>query len=228
MTNNAPIFVAGATGGTGGHAVNRLLERGNPVRGLVRDADRGREAFGDRIELVVGDTRAPETFASAVAGCGALICTTGAQASKGGVPEEVEYQGVKNLVEAAKTAGVGQFVLVSSIGATKLDHRLNQIFDNILMWKLRGEDAVRESGIPYTVVRPGGLRDDPGGERAIALGQGDEISGTISREDVAEVCLRALDHDAARGVTFETIHAESGDPAADWAELFAPLRKDSL
>ena len=228
MTNDSPIFVAGATGGTGSHAVSKLLERGVPVRGLVRDADKGREAFGDRIEVVVGDTRQPETFASAVAGCSALICTTGAQASKGGVPEEVEYQGVKNLVEAAKTAGVGQFVLVSSIGTTKLDHRLNQIFDNILMWKLRGEDTVRESGIPYTVVRPGGLRDDPGGERAITLGQGDEISGAISREDVAEVCLRALDHEGARGVTFETIHAETVGPSTDWAELFAPLRKDPL
>ena len=78
-------------------------------------------------------------------------------------PELVDYGGVKALAEAARSAGAKQFVLVSSIGVTHPDHPLNHTLDNVLQWKLRGEQAVRATGLPYTIVRPGVLTNDPGG-----------------------------------------------------------------
>jgi uncharacterized protein YbjT (DUF2867 family) len=99
------------------------------------------------------------------------------------------------------------------------------MFDNILVWKLRGEDVLRHSGIPYTIIRPGALTDEPGSEQAFSFDQGDRITGSISREDVAEICVRALDHDDAKGVTFEAVHAESGVRGI-WKNLFTELQKD--
>ena len=225
MNTRLPVFVAGSTGRTGIHVVNKLVSHGIPVRGLVRGT-KGVDTFGDRIDLVVGDTRELHTFASAIQGCETVICTTGAQTAEGGIPEEVEYRGVENLVQAAKAADIRQFVLVSSIGATQPDHRLNKMFDNILVWKLRGEDVLRASDIPHTIIRPGGLTDERGSDQAFSLDQGDRITGSISREDVAEICVRALDHEDAKGVTFEVVYAETG-VRDDAQNIFSDLQKDT-
>ena len=61
----------------------------------------------------------------------------------------------------AAAADLNQFVLVSSGGVTHEDHVLNKMFNNVLIWKFKGEEAVRNSGVPYTIFRPGGLVDKP-------------------------------------------------------------------
>jgi uncharacterized protein YbjT (DUF2867 family) len=218
-----PILVAGATGGVGSHIVRKLLDRGAAVRVLVRDAAKARKMFGDGAAIVVGDTRNPETLGAALEGARAVICATGSGTPLGdNTPEKVDYEGVRNLAEAAKTAGVEQFVLVSSIAVTKPDHPLNA-FGKVLSWKLKGEDALRASGLTYTVIRPGGLRDEPGGRTALRFDQGDRIMGMISREDVAEVCIQALGRPAAFNVTLEVV-AMDGQPPVDWDVLFGALR----
>jgi uncharacterized protein YbjT (DUF2867 family) len=95
----------------------------------------------------------------------------------------------------------------------------------VLKWKLKGEDTLRASGVPYTVVRPGGLINKPANELAVTFAQGDTTTGTISREDVALICIAAIQQPAARGKTFETFSSqESG--ANDWPALFAGLAAD--
>lgn len=118
------ILVAGATGGVGKRVVQRLVDRKYPVRALVRDCQRAKEILGDGVELVAGDITKPETLSDRVFGdITAVICCTGArvQPVEGDTPdrekyyqgikfympqvvdspEVVEYQGVKNLVQAA-------------------------------------------------------------------------------------------------------------------------------
>ena len=220
------VLVAGATGGTGSLVVAELIEQGYPVRAFVRSTARAVERLGTDVEAVVGDLKDPDSIAAALEGVGAVINTASASVSGGpeNSAEHVDFEGARNLAEAALAAGAGQYVLVSSRGVTDDDHYLNRMFNNILIWKRRGEEAVAASGIPYTIVRPGGLSDDPGGMQTIIFEQGDTQSEGIwiTRADVARVCVSALAHEAALNKVFE-IHAEDGEPQADFAAEFASL-----
>lgn len=220
------VLVAGATGRTGQEVVSELLANGYRVRAFVRDADTARTKLGEDIDYAVGDVRRRETIDAALDGVSAIISSIGASRddpSNG--PEFVDYGGVKNLVEAAADAGLSQFVLVSSMGATRKDHELNKMFNNILIWKFKGEEAVRASGIPYTIVRPGGLTDEPGGEQALNFQQGDQGQGRIPRADVARVLVAALRLSEARGKTFELI-SDEGAPSIDLQSQFAAMQED--
>jgi uncharacterized protein YbjT (DUF2867 family) len=88
-----------------------------------------------------------------------------------------------------------------------------------------GETVLRESSMPYTIVRPGNLTDGAGGG-ALRLEQGDREAGSVACEDVAEVCAQALEHVEARGKTFELYGAGDGEPPANWARAFAALPSD--
>ena len=220
------VLVAGATGGTGSLVVAELQKQGYPVRAFVRSTAKAAERLGADVEAVAGDLKDTASIAAALDGVGAIINAAGAGGGGSGdnTPEKVDYEGARNLAEAALAAGVGHYVLVSSRGVTDDDHYLNRMFDNVMLWKRRGEEAVAASGVPYTIVRPGGLSDDPGGVQTIIFEQGDTRSQGIwnTRADVARVCVAALKHEAARNKIFE-IHAEDGEPQADFAAEFATL-----
>ena len=220
------VLVAGATGGTGSLVVAELKRQGYAVRAFVRDTAKAAERLGADVEAVAGDLKDTASIAAALDGVGAVINAAGAGVGGGedNTPEKVDFEGARNLAEAAATAGVGQYVLVSSRGVTDDDHYLNRMFNNVLIWKRRGEEAVAASGIDYTIVRPGGLGDGEGGDQTIVFEQGDDRSEGIfiNRADVARVCVAALKHDAARNKTFE-IHAADGEPQADFGADFEAL-----
>lgn len=225
------VLVAGATGQTGRQIVKHLTESGFRVRALSRDVAKAMDELGPGIEYVEGDVKDPASLAVAMSGVGAVISSVGARGKEGpDRPEKVDYEGVRNLVDAAKKAGVKQFVLVSSRGVTHEGHPLNRMFGNVLVWKLKGEDYLRASGLPYTIVRPGGLLNEPAGKSDIAFEQGDrKFTGTalsIPREDVAIVCVEALRNPEARFRTFE-IHRADGPPVTDWKAKFASLKPDA-
>lgn len=220
------VVVAGATGGTGRAVVKNLQAQGYQVRAFVRDEAKARVVLGDNLSYAVGDVRQIDTIRAAFADADYVISAIGSSRSDpNNNPEAVDYEGVKNLAEAAADAGIKQFVLVSSSGVTQEDHFLNKAFDNVLKWKLKGENALRESGVPYTVVRPGGLVNKPANEFAVVFAQGDTTTGVISREDVALICIAAIQQPAARGKTFETFSSQ--EPGSnDWPALFAGLAAD--
>jgi uncharacterized protein YbjT (DUF2867 family) len=135
-------------------------------------------------------------------------------------------------IKAYNGSNLPQFIMISSAGVTRPGRpginleeeppavRMNDQLGGILTWKLRGEEAVRESGIPYTIIRPCALTEEPGGN-GLAFEQGDNIRGKVSREDIAELCLQALEQPQACHVTFEVKEAETGSP--NWEQLFASL-----
>jgi uncharacterized protein YbjT (DUF2867 family) len=228
---DAPVvLVAGATGGTGQHVVQQALAKGYRVRALVRDPAKARMLWEDRVEYAVGDVREPRTLRRAVRGVDYVISAVGAstgQRDPENSPELVDYAGVKALAEAARAANVEQFVLVSSMGVTQPDHQLNRSADNILQWKLKGEEAVRATGLHYTIVRPGQLTNEPGGA-GVRVMQGDteDMSARISRADLANVLINCLGRQDLYGRTFE-IAAEAGSLQNDWTRLLAGLKPDS-
>lgn len=220
------VLVAGASGRTGQQVVRELQGAGYRVRALVRNADSARQVLGDGIEYATGDVRQRPTLDAAMAGVRFVIVTIGAtRKDPANGPEFVDYEGVRNLAQAAASAKADQIVVVSSAGVTQKDHVLNRMFDNVLIWKGKGEDAVRASGVPYSIVRPGGLTDKPGGEAGVRLEQGDKGTGVIPRADVARVCVAALKSAAARNRTFE-VYGAATPPDADWDGLFGKLAAD--
>jgi uncharacterized protein YbjT (DUF2867 family) len=100
---------------------------------------------------------------------------------------------------------------------------LNRIFGNVLIWKLKGEDYLRDSGIPYTIVRPGGLHRGPGGEQKIVFELVDEVKTVpVSRADVASVLIAALAYPEAQNKTF-TVFTVKEPPTTDWQAMFGAL-----
>ena len=77
---------------------------------------------------------------------------------------------------------------IFSIGIGVVVHRMNEELGGIMTFKLRGEDTLRDSGVPYTIVRPVALTEEPGGA-PLSWDQGDDLKGKISRDDVADICL---------------------------------------
>ncbi len=222
------ILVAGATGGTGIEVVRELLAGNYRVRVFVRDEVRARTNFGDDVEYALGDVRERVTIDAAMDGIDALISAVGGGRDHPlNGPEFVDYGGVRNMAEAAAAANLRQFVLVSSMGVTHEDHVLNKMFNNVLMWKFRGEEALRASGVPYTIVRPGGLINEPGGQKLIIFAQGDNGAGTIPRADLASVCVAALSSPDVLNKTFEVSSGKSA-PAQNLAHSFAVLAADQV
>jgi uncharacterized protein YbjT (DUF2867 family) len=222
------VLVAGATGGTGQEIVEQALAKGYRVRALVRDDAKARTLFMDRVQYAIGDVREPRTLRGAVKGVDYVISALGSNVQRDpeNSPERVDYQGVKALAEAASAAGVKHFVLVSSMGVTHPEHELNRTLDNILQWKLQGEQALRATRIQYTIVRPGYLSNDPGGVEGVKVMQGDPLDeGRISRADVASVLVNALGRTEAYGKTFEIV-GDGQSSRIDWAALYQGLKRD--
>lgn len=224
------VLVAGATGGTGQEVVDQALAKGFRVRALVRDEAKARTLFGDRVQYAVGDVREPRSLRRAVKGVDVVLSALGSNVQRDpeNSPERVDFAGVKALAQAAKAASVSQFILVSSMGVTHPEHQLNAMLDHVLQWKLKGEDAVRATGINYTIVRPGALTNEPGGERGIRIMQGDrpEGEGSISRSDVAAVLVSAIGRSDLYGTTFE-IAGDSTIARSDWAGHYSELHADA-
>jgi len=221
------ILVAGATGRTGQIIVRKLVAKGQHPHLLVRDIPKAEDQFGSAVTLYQGDVRDPETLISPMEGVDTLISAVGTRTPVGGnCPKRVDYEGIANLVSAAQATGVQRFILISSIAVTHPEHPLNR-FGKVLEWKFKGEEALRQSKLDYTIIRPGGLTDKPGGQCGLIVSQGDMFTGTLSRGDLAEISLRTLEYANLSRVTFEVIDAcKRGRP--NWPALFAELAPDRV
>ncbi|MGK7914268.1 MAG: CIA30 family protein [Prochloraceae cyanobacterium] len=130
-----------------------------------------------------------------------------------------------------------KFVMVSSAGVTRPGRpginlaeeppavRMNDQLGGILTWKLRGEEAVRQSGLTYTIVRPCALTEKPG-DKVLYFDQGDNVKGQVSREAIASVCVQAIELPQACDQTFEVREEEQKAAAINWESLFANLQPD--
>ncbi len=219
----SPVTVVGGAGRTGRLVAGHLLDEGSEARIVSRRASRATELAAAGARLYDADVRTGAGLAEALEGARAVVyCIEPGTAHSGAdSPETTMYRGVQNVLEHCGPH-TERFVLVSQIYVTRPGHSMNQ-YGRLLDWRLRGEDAVRASGVPYTVVRPSWLTGSPGGGR-VRLEQGDRGDGQIARADVAAACLHALAEPAAAGKTFE-LYNEPG-AARPWPELFAALAPD--
>ena len=208
-------FVAGATGETGRRIIKELVQRSIPVRALVRDVARGSEVLADSlsaeadgsklVELVTGDVLDLKSLREAIADCTVLICATGARPSFDPTgPYMVDYIGTQNLVKVGKEKGIEHIVLVSSLCISRFFHPLN-LFWLILFWKAQAESYIQSSGLTYTIVRPGGLKNEDNTD-AIVMQKADTLfEGSIPRTKVAQVAVDALFQASAKNKIVEVV-----------------------
>ncbi|MDH6100407.1 NAD(P)H-binding protein [Anabaenopsis sp. FSS-46] len=213
-------FVAGATGETGRRIVQELIARNIPVRALVRDIEKARAILPSEAQLVEGDVLQPQSLNAALGDSTVLLCATGAKPSFDPTgPYRVDFEGTKNLVAAAKSHGIEHFVLVSSLCVSQLFHPLN-LFWLILVWKKQAEEYIQKSGLTYTIVRPGGLKNEDNSDGVVMQGADTLFDGSIPRQKVARVAVEALFEPASRNKIVEVV-AKSEAPQKSWGELFA-------
>lgn len=198
----ARVLVIGGTGRTGRHVVSLLREAGVPLRLFVRDRARAEELLAPDLDLVVGDALDPD-LGAAFAGVTHVISTLGSRDVHGGGLRTVDLPATVNLVGAARAAGVARFVLCSTIGAVPTPG----IPPHMLEWfapKGEAEAALRASGVPFAIIRPGGLHDGPTTDPRM-----------INCRDVARALIDAATRDDALGATFELSNARLQQTGAD-------------
>jgi len=243
--SEAKILVTGATGRTGSIVLNKLRQKIDfNTFGFARSEDKAKELFGSTEGFYFGDIREKKTLEPALKNCRALIIVTSAVPqmkappqegkrpeftySENATPEIIDYQGQVNQIDLAKQAGVDQIILMGSMGGTNENHPLNKLGNgNILIWKRKAEQYLIDSGIDYTIIRAGGLLNEPGGQRKLLVGKNDTLldreSPTIPREDVAELIVQALSVPEARNKALDVVSEEAsqGKGTSDFTALFA-------
>jgi len=210
---------------------SQLRALGVPVVALVRDKSKADGVLLDEgVQIVEGDVYQYQTLPKAVQDCNVVLCATGCRPSVDPLgPFNVDYQGTKNLIVAAQRADVEHFVFVTSIGTDDILFPLN-LFWGVLFWKKRAEEELQRSGLKYTIVRPGGLKDEPTQASKpgnVVMKGANEFGlppkqrpGSILRKQVAEVCINALVEPAAANKIVEII-AEDEAPYASYGALFS-------
>lgn len=212
-------FVAGATGETGRRIVQELIARNIPVRALVRDVEKARGILSPEVELVVGDVLQPESLTAGLGDSTVLLVATGAKPSFDPTgPYKVDFEGTKNLVDAAKVKGIDHFVFVSSLCTSQFFHPLN-LFWLILVWKKQAEEYIQKSGLTYTIVRPGGLKNEDNLDAIVMQSADTLFDGSIPRQKVAQVALEALFEADARNKLVEIV-AKPEAASKSFKELF--------
>ncbi|HBS68086.1 MAG TPA: epimerase [Cyanobacteria bacterium UBA11153] len=215
-------FVAGATGETGRRIVKELVGRNIPVRALVRNMEAARDILPPEAELVVGDVLKKDSLSAAIADCTLVLCATGARPSFDPTsPYLVDFEGTKNLVDVAKAKGIEHFVLVSSLCVSQFFHPLN-LFWLILVWKKQAEEYLQKSGLVYTIVRPGGLKNEDNSDSIVMSGADTLFEGSIPRTKVAQVSVEALYLAEARDKIVEVV-AKPDAPSSTFQDLFASV-----
>lgn len=208
------LAVSGASGKTGWRVVQEALRQGLAVRALVRPDSQlppGLEG-AEVVRLKLGDT---EALHRALEGCDALVIATGARPSIDlSGPLQVDALGVRQQIAACKAVGLERVVLVSALCAGRWRHPLN-LFGLILVWKRVGERWLEQSGLRWTVIRPGGLNEREEGlerEGVVYSGADQQESNSIPRRLVARVCLEALHSPAAEGRIIEITSSPQQPP----------------
>lgn len=154
-------------------------------------------------------------------------------------PEKLDAGGVSNLVGAAPK-DLKRFVFVSSCGILRKDKPSFSILNSfgVLDAKEKGETAIAQSGLPYTIIRPSRLIDGPftsydlntllkattEGKLGVVVGTGDILSGQTSRIDVAAACVECISHPETENTVFELINTGTRPAAIDWTALFSQLK----
>jgi uncharacterized protein YbjT (DUF2867 family) len=223
------VLVTGATGFVGPHVVHALRARELPVRALVRDPAPATRHAAWGVELVQGDITDLTSLRAATAGVDSIVHLVAIIKGSRADFERVMAQGTRDLVAAAREAGVRRFVLASALGLNERSKDAVPYF--AAKWEM--ERAVKESGLEHVIFRPSFIFGKDGGVLPTfvrlarfapvtpIVGPGTRRLQPIWVEDVAEYYSRAVDHASAANRTFEI----GGPDAPTWNEFWDRLKR---
>ncbi|CRZ14754.1 NAD(P)H-binding protein [Mycolicibacterium neworleansense] len=212
------VVIAGGHGKIALILEQLLSDRGDEVAGLIRNAAQADDLQAAGAEAIVLDLEQAtvQQVADALRGAHAVVFAAGAGPGSGAARKQtVDRDAAILLADAAEAAGVSRYVMVSALAAD--DRSLDADYDEVFLAYMRAKseadaDVRARSGLRTTIVRPGGLTDEPGtGHVKVAESTG---RGTIPRADVARVLLAVLHEPETAGRTFEVV---SGDTPIDAA-----------
>jgi nucleoside-diphosphate-sugar epimerase len=205
------VVIAGGHGKIALILEHLLAARGDSAAGLIRNPAQEADltAVGAQALVIDLESASAEAVAEQLRGADAVVFAAGAGPGSGAARKEtVDRDAAILLADAARTAGVRRYVMISAMGAANPPSPgqpgQDPVFAAYLRAKAAADDAVRaRPELDWTIVRPGVLTDDPGnGMVRIAESTG---RGAIPRADVAAVLLAVLDAPATIGQTFELI-----------------------
>jgi nucleoside-diphosphate-sugar epimerase len=228
------VLVTGATGFLGGALARRLAADGAQVRGLARSARKAEALSGHGVEAVIGDVTDADSLRRAAEGCHVVFHCA---AAFGSYPEQqaVNREGTRHVTQAAREAGVARFVHVSSAavygyncgGDVTEATPASPGADPYAITKAEADQIVQESGVPYTMIRPGMIygAGSPNWTGALFrlgkmkptpfIGDGHGSCFPIHIDDVVDHLIIAAQHPAAEGQIFNC----TPDPSPTWREF---------
>jgi uncharacterized protein YbjT (DUF2867 family) len=207
------VAIAGGHGQVARRLARLLVERGDRVRGLIRNPDHADDLRADGSEPVACDLERDSTaaIAEAIGGADAVVFAAGAGPGSGAERKfTMDRDGAIKLLDAAVSAGVTRYVIVSSVGADNPPAG-DEVFAVYLRAKAEADAAVVQSDRDWTVVRPGILTDHPGSGRVRV--QASPIRAEVTRDDVAAVLAAVLAEPRSAGLTLYVVGGD--DPVEE-------------
>lgn len=199
MKSEHKVLVIGAGGQIGQLLIRQLSETSCAVRAMVRDAQQAQ--FPPNIEIVESDLEGD--VSDAMSGCQTVIFTAGSGAKTGfDKTLLVDLWGAKRAIDTAKAQGVSHFIMVSSRGADDPEKGPVRI-KPYLVAKHFADAYLIESGLSYTILRPGRLIGESGEGLITTERPSDPEAQIISREDTANAILHCIENTAVVNKIYE-------------------------
>jgi len=204
------VLIIGGTRGVGLELVRELNARDEKVVVLVRPTSKTADLEIEEVPLIVGDAMDRPSIDAAVASddFSIVVTTINGRTTSG---ERVDAQGNVNIIDAAKAAGIERVVLISTIGAGDSREAVPDELLNALAAAIEAknvaEDHLRDSGLGYTIIRPGGLVNKPANGKGVLL-EDSTVNGVIGRTELAKIVTETFYSDAAVNKTYAAIEAD--------------------
>jgi uncharacterized protein YbjT (DUF2867 family) len=201
------VLVIGGHGKVGLRLLRLLAGDGHRGRGVIRKAEQASDLEAAGADAVLCDLERGDDLRPHVGGADAIVFAAGAGPGSGPARKRtVDYGAAVTSMEVAGDLGVARFVIVSSIGAHDVAGAA-EAMRPYLQAKRDADDALRQSGLDWTIVKPGRLTDAPGSGR-VQVSRRLGGRGDVPRDDVALVLLECLRAPNTIGVEFELFEGE--------------------
>ncbi|MGC1813701.1 MAG: SDR family oxidoreductase [Solirubrobacterales bacterium] len=201
------VVIVGGHGKIAMRLAKLLAERGDSPRGIIRKTEQAPDLEAIGAEPIVLDIENIDDISDGLAGSDAVVFAAGAGPGSGPARKRtVDYGGAVKLADAAKAEDISRYVMVSSIGSNRPEAWSDQMRP-YQEAKSEADKYLVASGLDYTILRPGGLTDDPGTGK-VQLGERLEY-GQVTRDDVAAVIAECLTADNSIGKACDLLNGDT-------------------
>jgi len=198
------ITIIGAHGKIARLLHPKLIEKGHTVRGIIRKKEQADTLKKMGVEPVIADIEHDLDISEATGNVDAVIFAAGAGPGSGKERKwTVDRDGAIKLMRACADNDIRRYIMISAMGLET--PRGNEVFQVYQQAKAQADEALRNSGLNYTIIKPGRLTDDKGTGK---VSVGDLDSGEIPREDVASVISEVLDNENTHRKSFDLLKGE--------------------